>query len=496
MSNLFYTSTRGKSAKQSSAGAILSGIASDGGLYVPDPLPLDSLDPLEIVNKSYQEIALVVMAEYFTDFSDADLKACIDLAYLNTFDTPHIAPLVKRDDVYYLELFHGPTLAFKDVALTILPHLMKQAARMSGTDREIVILTATSGDTGKAALEGFAGVEGTKIIVFFPEHGVTQIQKRQMVTQHGENAYVIGIEGNFDDAQAGVKAIFTDPALSAKLYQSNYMFSSANSINIGRLVPQIVYYFFAYTQLLRSGEIKRDEPIDYVVPTGNFGNILAAYYAKQLGLPVNRLICASNENRVLFDFFTSGTYDKNRDFVMTMSPSMDILVSGNLERLLYHASDDDSASVRQMMDRLNLTGRFDISPIMREALSDFYAGFATEEETSQSIKQVYESSGYLIDPHTAVGHAVYSGYREKTQNPTKAVIVSTASPFKFTASVMKALGRDYKADDFELIDILSRETGLSVPTPLVKLATEPVRHRKICRKEEMKKQVLEILGIS
>lgn len=362
---------------------------------------------------------------------------------IKKFDTESIAELVKKEDAYYLELFHGATIAFKDMALSILPYLMTTSAKKNHVKNEIVILTATSGDTGKAALAGFADVPGTKIIVFYPKHGVSPIQEKQMVTQRGDNTYVIGIEGNFDDAQTGVKKMFSDVALAQEMNEAGYQFSSANSINIGRLVPQVVYYVYSYAALLARGEISEGEQINVVVPTGNFGNILAASYAKEMGIPIAKLICASNENKVLFDFFTTGCYDRNRDFILTSSPSMDILISSNLERLIYQTAGRDAEKNREFMKELNTDGVYTITEEMKEQMKDFYGNYATEEETAQTIKEVYDKTGYIIDTHTAVAAAVYKKYEKETDDKTKTVIASTASPYKFTRSVMNAIDPSY-----------------------------------------------------
>ncbi|MBA7494090.1 Threonine synthase [subsurface metagenome] len=398
--------------------------------------------------------------------------------------------------VYFLELYHGPTLAFKDMALSILPHLLKKAAQKLNLNKEIVILTATSGDTGKAALEGFAGVEGIKIIVFFPQRGVSKIQGRQMLTQEGDNTFVIGIRGNFDDAQRGVKEIFEDPDFNKKMDEKNYIFSSANSINIGRLIPQIVYYFYAYLNLCCMGEIKAGEKINIAVPTGNFGNILAAYYAKEMGLPMNKLICASNENKVLADFFNSGIYDKRRELVMTISPSMDILISSNLERLLWSISEGENELVKELMNSLGKKGLYQINSEMKKKLKYFYGGFAPQEESRQYIKEVFEKSKYLLDPHTAVGYAVYKKYIRETQDKTKTVIVATASPFKFTKSVMESINIQYREyDDFELIEKMSDLAQISIPPGIKDIEKKPIRHKMICGKEEMRTKLVEILNL-
>lgn len=493
--NLYYQSTRGDKKRVLSAEAIIKGIANDGGLFVPITIiPRLNQDFNKIKGIDYKTLAYIVMKEFFTDYHKDELMYCINQAYDNKFDTKFIAPLAQRMGVYFLELFHGPTLAFKDMALSILPHLLKKAAQKLKLHKEIVILTATSGDTGKAALQGFANVEGTKIIVFFPCQGVSKIQERQMLTQEGENTFVIGIRGNFDDAQRGVKEIFEDPAFNKKIKEKNYIFSSANSINIGRLVPQIVYYFYAYLNMLDEGEIKNGKKINIAVPTGNFGNILAAYYAKEMGLPVNKLICASNENKILADFFETGVYDKRRELIMTISPSMDILVSSNLERLLWAISERDAQKVKELMNSLKEKGYYQIDSKMREKLKDFCGGFASQEECRQSIKEVFDESKYLIDPHTAVAYAVYKKYIKETEDKTKTVIVATASPFKFTKSVMESIDSRYKKfDDFELIEKMSDLTQIPIPKAIRNIENKPIRYKMVCRKEEMKAKIAEIL---
>lgn len=412
--------------------AILKGLAEDGGLFVPDSIPALDVPLKELLGKSYQEIAYQVMSRLLTDFTEEELRNCINKAYDSKFDAPEIAPLVKKGNSYYLELFHGSTIAFKDMALSILPHLLTTAAKKNGVTNEIVILTATSGDTGKAAMAGFADVPGTRIIVFYPKDGVSPVQEKQMLTQKGENTAVVGIYGNFDDAQTGVKNIFNDKEMKEKLAGAGFQFSSANSINIGRLVPQIAYYVYAYLRLMEAGEIQENEQINVVVPTGNFGNILAAYYAKEMGIPIARFICASNENKVLYDFFRTGCYDRNRDFRLTNSPSMDILISSNLERLIYKIAGNDAEKNRNFMEQLGAEGKYEITEEMKEKLREFYGNYANEEETAQTIRQVYEETGYVLDTHTAVGKAVYEKYKKDTQDNTKTVIASTASPFKFT----------------------------------------------------------------
>ncbi|MDP4143726.1 MAG: threonine synthase [Bacillota bacterium] len=494
--SIYYHSTRGGEKGVTAAEAILKGIADDGGLFVPMTFPkLDkSLD--ELKNMTYQETAYYIMSKFYTDFEEQELKECIEKAYDEKFDTEVIAPINNKVGVSFIELFHGPTIAFKDMALSILPHLMKTSAKKLNISKEIVVLTATSGDTGKAALEGFANVEGTKIIVFFPENGVSEIQKRQMVTQVGANTHVIGIDGNFDDAQRGVKEMLTDDNFIKKINENNYMFSSANSINIGRLVPQIVYYFYTYGQMLKSGEITAGDKINVVVPTGNFGNILAAYYGKKMGLPIDKLICASNQNNVLVDFFNTGVYDRNREFVLTISPSMDILISSNLERLIFEITGEDADKTRSFMESLKETGKYEITEDMKARLVDFYGGFATEEETAAAVKNVFEEAQYLLDTHTAVAYSVYKEYAQKTEDKTKTAVASTASPFKFTTSVMKAVDEKYSSfDDFQLLNEMEKLSGVSIPKGIKDIDKKPVLHKTICKKEEMKKAVEAFLNI-
>lgn len=495
MEEVLYKSTRSKKEPVKASQAILKGLSADGGLFVPDHIPALDKSLAAFSKMSYQETAYEVMKLYLTDFTEEELKTCIARAYDEKFDTAAVAPLKEAKGAYYLELFHGATIAFKDMALSILPHLMTTAARKNHVKDEIVILTATSGDTGKAALAGFAGVEGTRIIVFYPKNGVSPIQEKQMVTQKGDNTYVVGITGNFDDAQTGVKKLFGDKELEKELAEAGFRFSSANSINIGRLVPQIVYYVYAYARLLAKGELSEGEKINVVVPTGNFGNILAAFYAKNMGLPIHKLICASNDNKVLYDFFATGTYDKNREFVLTSSPSMDILISSNLERLIYRIAGNDAEKTASLMAALGSGGKYEITPRMQEALSDFYGNYAGEKETAAAIKALYENCGYIIDTHTAVASAVYDKYRADTQDMTKTVIVSTASPYKFTRSVMEAMGEDGAMDDFALADALSLLSKVPVPAAVEEIRTAPVLHTKVCDKEEMKAVVKQFLAV-
>ena len=494
--DLLYRSTRNNEETAKASEAILRGLAGEGGLYVPEKIPALDRSMEELSRMNYQEVAYEVMKLFLTDFTEEELKNCIDSAYDKKFDTPEIARIVKKDGVYFLELFHGATIAFKDMALSILPYLLTTSAKKNNVKNEIVILTATSGDTGKAALAGFADVPGTKIIVFYPKHGVSPIQEKQMVTQRGANTYVIGIEGNFDDAQTGVKKMFSDAALAKEMAEAGYQFSSANSINIGRLVPQVVYYVYSYAKLLAKGEIRDGEKINVVVPTGNFGNILAAYYAKQMGMPIAKLICASNENKVLFDFFRTGCYDKNREFILTSSPSMDILISSNLERLIYQTAGRDAEKNSAYMKALNETGRYEITDEMREQMKDFYGNYASEEETAAAIRAMYEKTGYIMDTHTAVAESVYEKYTAETKDETKTIIASTASPYKFTRSVMNAIDASYDSQsDFALVDELARLSGVPVPQAIEDIRSAPVLHDTVCEKEDMCKEVKRILGI-
>lgn len=489
-----YVSTRGDKEKVTASQAILRGIAPDGGLYVPETFPKLDKSLTELKGLNYREIAYEVMKLFLTDFSEEELKACIDSAYDSKFDTEEIVPMKEADGLIYLELFHGPTLAFKDMALSILPYLMVTSAKKNNLKEKIIILTATSGDTGKAALAGFADVEGTGIIVFYPKDGVSPFQRQQMVTEKGKNTSVVAIEGNFDDAQNGVKAIFSDKALAAELKEKGYVFSSANSINIGRLVPQIVYYVYAYVKLLNEGKLSDGEILDVCVPTGNFGNILAASFAKKLGLPLGKLICASNTNKVLFDFFKTGTYDRDREFTLTISPSMDILISSNLERLIYKLCDCDAAKNAKFMSELVNEGRYTIDKAMADKLTDFEAGFATEEDTLHTIKEVYDKTGYVIDTHTAVAAFVANEYRNKNTSHNKILIASTASPFKFAGSVLTALEYD-KVDGFtsewDKIRELERISGKKLPKTAGEIENAKVIHKDICAKDEMKALVKE-----
>ena len=494
---VLYRSTRGNGSTVTASQAILKGLSEDGGLFVPDQIPALDVPVEKLAEMSYQEVAYEVMSRFLTDFTEEELKDCIAHAYDKKFDTEKIAPLTSADGAYFLELFHGATIAFKDMALSILPYLLTTAAKKNQVTNDIVILTATSGDTGKAAMAGFADVPGTKIIVFYPKDGVSPIQEKQMVTQKGDNTYVVAIYGNFDDAQTGVKKIFNDADMKAELEESGYQFSSANSINIGRLVPQIVYYVYAYASLYKEGKIAADEKINVVVPTGNFGNILAAFYAKNMGLPINKLICASNDNKVLYDFFVTGEYDRNREFILTTSPSMDILISSNLERLIYRIAGNDAVKNKALMESLSADGKYTIDEEMKAQLADFYGNYANEEETAETIRRIYEGCGYVIDTHTSVAASVYRKYVEETGDTTKTVIASTASPYKFTRSVMEAIDSEKYAamDDFELVDELSAISKVPVPNAIEEIRSAEIRHNTVAEVDEMPGVVKKILGI-
>lgn len=489
-SEILYKSTRGQEKLFTASQAIIKGLAEDGGLFVPNKLPNVKEELDGIKNFDYKEMAYFVMSKFLTDFTEEELKYCIDNAYGNKFDDTNIAPVKKVGDTYFLELFHGPTLAFKDMALSILPYLLKTAEKKEKVDTEIVILTATSGDTGKAALEGFSDVPGIKIIVFFPEEGVSEIQKRQMRTHKGDNTYVIGINGNFDDAQTGVKQVFSDKALEEKLKENNYMFSSANSINIGRLVPQVAYYFFAYAKMYRMGEIAWGEKIDVSVPTGNFGNILAAYYAKNMGLPIDNLICASNSNKVLTDFIATGKYDRKREFYTTISPSMDIIISSNLERLLYELVEKDSSKINEFMDSLKNLGEYELTEEMKKGLKVFVGGYTDEVQTKEAIKDVFDKYDYLMDTHTSVAYAV----SKKQKSGNKILVISTASPYKFTSAVMGALDEKYEQlNDFQLLKEMSKITKAEIPLQIKDIEASPIVHKEVCGKHEIKLAVENIL---
>jgi len=499
---MLYRSTRGNCSNVSSAEAIKRGLAADGGLFVPEKtVHFDNEHIQKMSEMTYQERALKILEGYLDDYTISELTDCVNQAYTaQKFGTEAIAPLHKLyDSVNVLELWHGPTSAFKDMALQILPYFLVKALKKTGEKEEIVILVATSGDTGKAALEGFRDVEGTKIIVFYPSEGVSQVQKMQMVTQEGSNVYSIAVNGNFDDAQNGVKRIFSDEDVAALLHDNGYKFSSANSINWGRLVPQIVYYFSAYADMLKNKEIEVGEKVNFVVPTGNFGNILAAYYAMQMGLPVNRLVCASNDNNVLTDFVNTGVYDKNREFKKTLSPSMDILISSNLERLLYLVTEGNSEQVAGWMNKLKNEGAYAVDQETKKKIQNvFWAGYSNDSDTLKTIESVYSETGYVLDTHTAVAVDVYDKYVISTSDVTKAVIVSTASPFKFNESVVRAIAGEEAVNgktEFELLSVLSEKSGLTIPAPLKELDKKPVLHREICEPIHMIEKVREALNI-
>ncbi len=493
---LSYQSTRGGENGLTASQAILKGLADDGGLFMPTFIP--KLDvPLEtLASMTYQETAYQVMKLFLNDFTEEELRFCVDRAYDTKFDTKEIVPFVKVDGAYYLELFHGATIAFKDMALSILPYLMTTAAKKNHVENEIVILTATSGDTGKAAMAGFADVPGTRIIVFYPKGGVSRVQELQMVTQKGDNTAVVAIHGNFDDAQTGVKKIFGDKEFAKKLAAKGFQLSSANSINIGRLVPQIVYYVYAYGKMVGNGEIQSGDEINVTVPTGNFGNILAAYFAKQMGVPIKTLICASNDNKVLYDFFRTGTYDRKREFMLTSSPSMDILISSNLERLIYLSAGSDAAVNKRLMDELGREGAYTVTDEMKEFMKDFCGGYATEEENAAEIRRLYEDTGYIIDTHTGVASCVYRNYVRETGDRTPAVIASTASPYKFSHSVMEAVsGNQEGRDEFAVIDELCQISGVAIPRAVEEIRNAQIRHKRESSVPDMEQTVAEILGV-
>ncbi|MDD3193435.1 MAG: threonine synthase [Oscillospiraceae bacterium] len=493
-----YQSTRDKTQKVSASEAILRGLSAEGGLFVPEQLPRLPEQRLErMVNQDYIQRAQEILGDFLSDFLPAEIESCLKSAYgSGKFSGSSIAPLAKLgEDAYLLELWHGPTCAFKDMALQLLPQLMVASAQKSGDGREIVILVATSGDTGKAALEGFCDVPGIRIIVFYPEEGVSPLQKLQMATQEGENVFVAAIQGNFDDAQTGVKRLFTAPGVIQKLKEQKRAFSSANSINWGRLLPQIVYYVSAYCDLVRDEQIVLGDPINVCVPTGNFGNILAAYYAKQMGLPIQKLICASNQNNVLTDFICTGTYDRNRPFYATTSPSMDILISSNLERLLFHLMEEDDAAVRELMESLKEKGRYTVSPqTLARLQADFDGGFCDEACTAATIKRLFDSYSYLCDTHTAVAVSVYEAYRARTGDDTKTVIASTASPFKFPHAVLSALGGETAGgDEFQIAERLAELSGCQVPGQLAGLREKTIRFTEVFSKEGMEEALEQAL---
>ncbi len=491
---MYFLSTRGNNEKITASQAIIKGLSSDKGLYVPSNFKDLSDELKNLVDLDYKELAYIILKAFLTDYSEKELKYCINSAYDEKFDTEKIAPISKVGDEYVLELYHGPTCAFKDMALTIMPYLLKTAIEKNNLQEEVVILTATSGDTGKAALEGFSDVDKIKIVVFFPENGVSPIQKLQMKTTKGKNTCVVGINGNFDDAQTGVKNIFADEDFNKDLKEKGYILSSANSINMGRLLPQVVYYFYAYLGLVKQNEINLGDKINFVVPTGNFGNILAGYFAKQMGLPVNKFVCASNDNNVLYDFFKTGVYDKNRELKLTTSPSMDILISSNLERLLFEISNRDAEKVNSLIDDLNTKGVYEIDEDMKKNLSSFYGGYSNEETVSQTIKEIFDKYKYLLDTHTAVAYSCYEKYVEDTKDETKTVIVSTASPYKFSKDVLSSISDvDTNLDDFEIINKLSDISHTQIPGPIKTLKDLEVKHNITCEKDELKSEILKFL---
>ena len=493
---MHFISTRGCNEKIKGSKAIVNGLCHDGGLYVPTEFPNleDKLN--KFIGLSYNDLCFEILKLFLDDFTEEELKSCINKAYDDKFDTKIIAPTKKINNNYFLELYHGPTCAFKDMALTLMPHILEKSLLKNNIKEEIVILTATSGDTGKAALEGFKNLNKIKIIVFFPEDGVSNIQKLQMTTQEGNNTYVVSINGNFDDAQSAVKSIFNDENFNKQLLSKNYILSSANSINIGRLLPQVVYYFYSYLNLVKNKNIKLMDKINFVIPTGNFGNILAAYYAKLMGLPINKLICASNENNVLYDFFKTGIYNKNRALHLTTSPSMDILISSNLERLLFEISNRDEKKVNSLIKDLNEKGFYEIDKNMNLNLQTFHSEYATESEVKENINKVFKESNYLIDTHTCVAYTAYEKYVENNAEDIVTVIVSTASPYKFSKDVLSSL--DINTDDldeFHIIEKLSLESKTSIPLPIKNLKTAKVLHNRNCEKYEIKKEIENILKV-
>lgn len=497
---MIYHSTRNTQLQVSSAQAIVKGIAPDGGLFVPSEKPKISIEDIAgLTNKNYREKAKGILGLFLSDFTEEEISDCVEKAYNRTkFETDSIAPLYELNDAaYILELWHGPTCAFKDMALQILPHLMTTSMKKIGIDKQVAILVATSGDTGKAALEGFKDVEGTKIQVFFPTGGVSKMQKKQMVTQEGANVGVTSVNGNFDDAQSGVKQIFGDDAFAEEMEKRGYLLSSANSINWGRLVPQIIYYISAYCDLVKADKIKAGDAVNVCVPTGNFGNILAAWYAKEMGLPIRKFICASNENNVLTDFIRTGVYDKNREFKATVSPSMDILISSNLERLLFDITGGDEGRVREWMQELQQTGRYEVPQVTKDKLKEyFFGGCCDDAGTKQTIADVWEQYHYLMDTHTAVGYNVYRQYVEETGDTTKTIVASTANPFKFCSSVLEAIQgtSEKEADEFAVGKKLSEITEQKIPSGLAQLKEKEERFTEICDKEAMKQVVDKFLG--
>ncbi|GHU62627.1 threonine synthase [Clostridia bacterium] len=498
-----YKSTRGGQAGLSSAQAVLQGLASDGGLFVPEVFPSLNHSLKEFSNMSYQKIAYEVLKLFFTDYSEKELKSCIQKAYSQKFSLESIVGLKQIEHTYYLELFHGPSLAFKDMALSILPYLMQVARKKQKVKKDMLILTATSGDTGKAAMEGFCNLENIQVIVFYPQNGVSPFQEHQMITQDGVNNHAVSVKGNFDDLQTGVKKIFNDLQFAEELKEQGYLLTSANSMNIGRLFPQIIYYVYALSRMITKTNLNEEEQVNLVVPTGNFGNILAAYYAKKIGLPIKYLICASNENHVLYDFFQSGVYDKNRKFLCTTSPSMDILVSSNLERLLYEIVDEDPKETKRLMDSLNNFGRYQVSAEAYEKLKDFFGFYTKESDNFMHMKKIYDRHHYILDPHTSIASCAYEQYQKRYTDLSKALIVSTASPYKFSETVIKALKPDRQDDltksqtgtekDFAFIEQLQKISASSLPWGVEKLRYAPVLHHRSCEAAQMQQEIKNIL---
>lgn len=496
METLYRSTRETASHTMTSSQAVLQGLTPDGGLFVPVEIPHADFNFDELATMTYQEVAYEVLKLFFTDYTATELHACIDAAYGDQFDAPAIAPVTKHGEHYFLELFHGPTIAFKDLALQILPHLMTTAAKKNNLQSDVVILTATSGDTGKAAMAGFADVPHTRIIVFYPKNGVSAIQKQQMITQVGDNTYVVAINGNFDEAQTKVKELLNDTALHAQLAANQFQFSSANSINIGRLFPQVAYYVYTYAQLIKRGDIHNGDEVNFSVPTGNFGDILAGYYAKQLGTPIHKLICASNRNNVLTDFFNTGTYDKNREFFLTSSPSMDILVSSNLERLIFYLTGSDPIATAKLMADLKTHGRYTLSPTMRANVHDFWAGFVTEQQDQEAIHHLAVAHHYTIDPHTAVASAVATQYQTATKDTRPMVIVSTASPYKFPQAVLTAItGTPVDVDGLAAVDQLHALIQTPIPATVEHLRQAPVRHDRVTDPAAMGTTIKSILKL-
>lgn len=492
-----YISTRNKNIKVSASQAIAQGISKDGGLFVPESIPALSKDDFEsLIGMDYPSRAAFVLKRFLTDFTDEEIEYCVKGAYVGNFDNDQPAPLKTiANNEHILELWHGPTCAFKDLALQILPYLLTTSAKKVSGGKETVILVATSGDTGKAALEGFCDVENTKIMVFYPSDGVSAMQKLQMDTQKGENVFVCAIKGNFDDAQTGVKKIFTDNEVAVILEKANMQFSSANSINWGRLAPQIIYYISAYCDLVKEGA-DLSGGFNVVVPTGNFGNILAAYYAKVMGVPINKLVCASNANNVLTDFINTGVYDRNRKFYTTISPSMDILISSNLERMLFEISGRDDECVAALQKELNDNGKYTVSDEIAAKFRElFYGGCCDDQSTMATIKSTFDECDYLIDTHTAVAVNVYNSYVKNTGDNRPTVIASTASPYKFANSVLEALGAELSGDEFKNAEMLADITNVLMPKPLAALKNAKPRFKNLCEKQDMVEVVLKNLGL-